>query len=193
MEKQLIAGPLMIPKKLIYRYDDEMGEYYVYFSEDTIEKIAYKYIINKHQSQVNYEHSEENILENITLVESWLVEEPTKDKSFALMGKEYSKGTWFGIMKVNNADVWENYVKTGKVKGFSVEGLFADKILNASKHKFFYRTTEGGTEIVIDENTFVVFILKDGERKAILPDGDYQLTNGALLVVIKSKAIQGSF
>jgi len=193
MEKQLIAGPLMIPKKLIYRYDEEMGEYYVYFSEDTIEKIAYKYLINKHQAQVNYEHSEENILENITLVESWLVEEPTKDKSFALMGKEYSKGTWFGIMKVNNGDVWENYVKTGKVKGFSVEGLFADKILNASKHKFFYRTTEGGTEIVIDENTLVVFILEDGERKAILPDGDYQLTNGALLVVIKSKAIQGSF
>ena len=37
-------------------------------------------------------------------------------------------GTWMGTMKVNNDDVWNDYVKEGKVKGFSIEGYFADKL-----------------------------------------------------------------
>ena len=192
-EKQLLAGPLMVPNKLIYRYDDSNGEYYVYFSEDTIEKIAYKYLENGYQKEVNYEHSDEEKLKDITLVESWLVDDSEKDKSYALTGEKYEKGTWFGIMKVRNKDVWEDYIKSGLVSGFSVEGFFADYMINASKHRFFYRTTEGGTEIVIDEKSFVVHILKDGERKAIMPDGEYKLTNGKMLVVVDSKAKIGSF
>jgi hypothetical protein len=31
-------------------------------------------------------------------------------------------------VKVNNNEVWIDYVKTGKVKGFSIEGYFIDKI-----------------------------------------------------------------
>ena len=96
-------------------------------------------------------------------------------------------------MKVKNSSVWKEWVKTGRVKGFSVEGFFADKMINASKHRFYYRTTDGGTEIVIDHETLVVFILKDGERSAILPDGTYELTNGKKLKVVDSKAIEGSF
>lgn len=192
-EKQLIAGPLMVPNKLIYRYDDFNGEYYVYFSPDTIEKISYKYLEQGYQKEVNYEHSEEEKLKDITLVESWLVDNPSSDKSKSLMGQEYEKGTWFGIMKVRNKDVWDNYVKTGLVKGFSVEGFFADYVINASTHRFYYRTTEGGTEIVIDEKSFVVFILKDGERQVIMPDGEYKLTNGKTLVVVDSKAQEGTF
>jgi hypothetical protein len=37
-------------------------------------------------------------------------------------------GTWMGAVKVNNDEVWNDYVKTGKVKGFSIEGYFADKM-----------------------------------------------------------------
>ena len=192
-EKKLIAGPLMIPKKLIYRYDDINGEYYVYFTEKTIEKIAYKYLMNKYQDQTNLEHSEAIPLQDVVLVESWLVQDPNNDKSFALTGEKYEKGTWFGIMKVKNDSVWKEWVKTGRVKGFSVEGFFSDKLINASKTKFYYRTTEGGTEIVIDHETLVVFILKDGERTAILPDGTYELSNGKILKVVDSKAVEGSF
>ena len=192
-EKQLIAGPLMIPRKLIYRFDEHNGEYWVYFTESVIEKIAYKYLMNKNQDQTNLEHSESVKLEDVVLVESWLVQDPEKDKSFALTGKTYEKGTWFGIMKVKNSSVWEEWVKTGRVKGYSVEGYFSDKLINMSKTKFYYRTTEGGDEIVIDHKTSVVFILKDGERKAILPDGTYELNNGKSLKVINSKAVEDSF
>jgi hypothetical protein len=41
---------------------------------------------------------------------------------------EVPKGTWMVSMKVNNEDVWHNFVKTGAVKGFSIEGFFADKV-----------------------------------------------------------------
>lgn len=193
-EKHLIAGPLMIPRKLIFRYDDLLDEeFYVYFTEETIEKIAYKYLMNKYQDQTNLEHSEDIKLQDVVLVESWLVEEPEKDKSYFLTGKKYPKGTWFGIMKVLNNTVWKEWVKTRRVKGFSVEGYFSDRIINAEKHKFYYRTTTGGTEIVIDHNSLVVFVLEDGERESILADGDYQLDNGKTLQVVDSKAVRGSF
>ena len=32
-------------------------------------------------------------------------------------------GSWFGSFKVDNEEVWQ-MIKDGKVKGFSVEGLF---------------------------------------------------------------------
>lgn len=193
-EKQLIAGPLMIPRKLIYRFNQETDEeFWVYFTEDTIEKIAYKYLMNKYQDNTNLEHSEDIKLRDVVLVESWIVEDPEKDKSYFLTGQKYAKGTWFGIMKVLNSTVWKEWVKTGRVKGFSIEGYFSDRIINASKHKFYYRTTKGGSEIVIDHETLVVFILEDGERKAILPDGNYELDNGKTLQVRDSKAVKGSF
>ena len=37
-------------------------------------------------------------------------------------------GTWVGSVKVNNDNIWNEFVKTGKVKGFSIEGYFADKM-----------------------------------------------------------------
>jgi len=194
VDRQLIAGPLMVPNKTIYRYDDMMGEYWVYFSKKTIEKLAYKFMMDKNQRNTNIQHSEDMSLNDVILVESWLVENPEKDKSYEIMGETYEKGTWFGVMKVQNTSVWMEWVKTGRVKGFSVEGYFADKIINKfHKHQFYYRTTAGGTDIVVDEKSFVVFILKDGERVAILPDGVYELTNGKTLEVIDSKAKEGSF
>jgi hypothetical protein len=39
------------------------------------------------------------------------------------------KGTWMVSVKVNNEEVWEEFVKTGKVKGFSIEGYFSDNAI----------------------------------------------------------------
>jgi len=132
-EQRLIAGPLMVPDKLIYRMDDFGKDYYVYFSDETIKKIAYKYQIEKRQDTTNIEHDEEQTYNDVVLVETWLVSDPNNDKSKALMGKTYPKGTWMGVMKVNNEQIWTDYVKTGLVKGFSVEGYFADKLINERK------------------------------------------------------------
>jgi hypothetical protein len=62
----------------------------------------------------------------MTVVESWLIEDSEKDKS-TLYGFNLPKGTWMISMKVDNDEVWQD-VKAGKIKGFSIEGYFADKL-----------------------------------------------------------------
>ena len=129
-DQQIVAGPLMIPDKLIYRFD-EQGEYYVYFPQEAIKKIAYKYMEKKYTDSANIEHDENQALKDVFVVESWIVSDPSRDKSAIYSnGEKYPKGTWYGVMKIKNKEVWEEYVKSGKVKGFSVEGYFIDQLLN---------------------------------------------------------------
>ena len=123
-EKRLLMGALLIPKKPIYRRNKD-DEYYIYFSKDTIVKASQMYLQNGNQSQSTLEHQQE--LKGLTLVESWIVDDKDKDKT-ALYGLDVPVGTWMGSVKVDNDDIWNDYVKTGKVKGFSIEGYFADKI-----------------------------------------------------------------
>jgi hypothetical protein len=123
-EKRLLMGALLIPKKPIYRKNGE-DEYYIFFSEKTVAKASQMYLQNGNQSNSTLEHNSE--LQGLTLVESWIVEDKQKDKT-ALYGLDVPVGTWMGSVKVENEDVWNNYVKTGKVKGFSIEGYFADKM-----------------------------------------------------------------
>ena len=123
-EKKILMGALLIPNKPIYRNGEE-GEYYIYFSKDTIVKASQMFLQNGKQSNSTLEHSK--ALNGLTLVESWIVESKEKDKT-ALYSLDVPVGTWMGSVKVNNDDVWNEYVKTNKVKGFSIEGYFADKM-----------------------------------------------------------------
>ena len=123
-EKRLLMGALLIPKKPIYRKNGE-DEYYIFFSEKTVAKASQMYLQNGNQSQSTLEHDKQ--LQGLTLVESWIVEDKEKDKT-ALYGLDVPVGTWMGSVKVNNDEIWNDYVKTGRVKGFSIEGYFADKM-----------------------------------------------------------------
>ena len=122
-EKKILLGALLIPNKPIYRKSGE-DEYYIYFSRDTVRKASQIYLQKGNQNNSTLEHK--HTLKGLSLVESWIVEDTKKDKT-ALYGLEYPVGTWVGAVKVNNDKVWEEFVKTGKVKGFSIEGYFADK------------------------------------------------------------------
>jgi len=123
-EKKILMGALLIPDKPIYRNGSE-GEYYIFFSKDTIVKASQMFLQNGNQSRSTLEHAQ--ALNGLTLVESWIVEDKAKDKT-ALYGLDVPVGTWMGSVKVNNDDVWNEYVKTNLVKGFSIEGYFADKM-----------------------------------------------------------------
>ena len=117
-------GALLVPNKPIYRKTGK-DEYYIYFSKDTISKASQLYLRNGNQNNSTLEHQHE--LNGLTLVESWIVEDKIKDKS-NLYNLNVPVGTWMGTVKVNNDEVWNEYVKTNKVKGFSIEGYFADKM-----------------------------------------------------------------
>ena len=128
-EKRILMGALLIPNKPIYRNGEE-GEYYIYFSKDTIVKASQMFLQNGNQSESTLEHSK--ALKGLTLVESWIVEDEVQDKS-RKYGLNVPVGTWMGAVKVNNSKIWEQYVKTKKVKGFSIEGYFADKMEQTQK------------------------------------------------------------
>ena len=123
-EKKILMGALLIPNKPIYRKNGE-DEYYIYFSKDTVLKASQMYLTKGNQNNSTLEHQHE--LSGLSLVESWLVEDEVHDKS-RKYGMNVPVGTWMGAVKVNNEKIWNEYVKTGKVKGFSIEGYFADKM-----------------------------------------------------------------
>ena len=123
-EKKILVGPLLTPNKPIFRRQGE-EEYYIYFSRDTVRRASQLYLKQGNQANSTLEHSES--LQGLTLVESWIVEDKENDKS-NMYDMDVPVGTWMGAVKVDNDEVWNNYVKTGKVKGFSIEGYFADKI-----------------------------------------------------------------
>jgi len=122
-EKRILMGAALIPNKKIYRRNGE-DEFYIYFSEDTVRKSMELFFKRGNQNNATYEHKDE--LNGMSVVESWLIEDEKLDKS-KLYGFNLPKGTWMISMKVDNDEVWNN-VKEGKVKGFSIEGYFADKM-----------------------------------------------------------------
>jgi hypothetical protein len=123
-EKKILMGALLIPNKPIYRNNGE-DEYYIYFSKDTVLKASQMYLTKGNQNNSTLEH--QHSLSGLSLVESWLVEDEVHDKS-RKYGMNVPVGTWMGAVKVNNEEIWNEYVRTNKVKGFSIEGYFADKM-----------------------------------------------------------------
>jgi len=122
-EKKILMGAAMIPEKPIYRVEGDQ-EYYVFFTKETIRRASELYLMNGKQGNATLEHQEK--ISGLSLVESWIIEDSEKDKSRAY-GLEYPVGTWMVSMKVNNEDIWNEYVKSGKVKGFSIEGWFMQR------------------------------------------------------------------
>ena len=129
-EKRILMGAALVPNKPIYRKSGE-DEYYIYFSKDTVRKASEMFFIRGNQNNSTLEHNLP--LTGLTAVESWIVESE-KDKT-RHYGLDVPIGTWMVSMKVLNDDIWENYVKTGKVKGFSIEGFFVDKLQQRPKDK----------------------------------------------------------
>lgn len=122
-EKRILMGALLVPNKAIYRKDDK-EDYYIYFTKKTIRKASELFLQKGNQHNSTFEHLYK--IDGLTLVESWIVEDKDKDKS-ALYDLDVPVGTWMGSVKVENDEVWQDYVKTGVVKGFSIEGFFAEK------------------------------------------------------------------
>ena len=140
-DKQILMGAALIPERPIYRKDGD-EEYYVYFSKETIAKTAEAFFRNNNQNNATLEHAE--VLENMTVFESWIVEDPEFDKS-KKYGLEVPEGTWMVSMKVDDKDVWDNYVKDNKVFGFSIEGKFANVLRKESSDMNFSDQVLDGT------------------------------------------------
>jgi len=121
-DKRILMGPALIPDKPIYRNQDG-EEFYCYFSQNTVRRASELYLTRGNQNNATLEH--EFNIHGLSLVETWIKEDMVKDKS-AMYGLNDPIGTWMVTMKVANDQIWNEYVKTGLVKGFSIEGFFAE-------------------------------------------------------------------
>ena len=115
-DKMIVSGPALVPDKPIYRNDAEMGDYWIVFKEQTIKDIVFKYFKEKQMNNLNHEHTKELI--KGTMIESWFSK---VDKE---LGFDVPIGTWFCSYQIEDKDYWNNEIKTGKVNGFSIEGMF---------------------------------------------------------------------
>jgi hypothetical protein len=148
-EQRMLIGPILIPDKKILRVDGEGQPYHVFFSKETVKKLAQNYLMKKYTDKATLEHDSK--IKDVNLVESW-VKDGKLDKSNNY-GLNLPEGTWVGMFKISDDRIWNDYVKTGKVKGFSVEALLEHKLVKASQ------------ELLLSKQ---ISELSDDEAKALL-------------------------
>ena len=124
-EKRIVAGPLMVPNKFIFRRDENGDPYYVFFSKDTIRRIQERFNKSGFQNITDIDHDGDLRTDNI-LLEQWIIESREYDKSKFYGFNNLPKGTWFGVYKVNDDKTWED-IRSGKIRGFSIAGDFINK------------------------------------------------------------------
>ena len=129
-DKRMLISPALIPDKQIFRHDPQTSsDYYVYFSKDTVRKASELYLKNNNHHKATQEHSER--VSGVLTVESWIIDDPKMDKS-TLYGFSLPKGTWMVSMRISNDELWKE-IKSGNLKGLSIEGYFTDKMAKMSE------------------------------------------------------------
>jgi ribosomal protein S20 len=202
-ERQMIVGPALIPNKKIYRESMEGEGYEVFFTPETVQKAAHLFMRQSKTNAATVEH--ETSTDDVYLYESWLVEDPKKDKQ-QLYGFNFPAGTWMVAMKVDDEKLWKG-IKEGKMRGLSIEGYFVDKLVekptdNKSEMKHIFETIrslqkrvelfaedtlQDGTKIVTEADSFEVGVkvqvLDEEGNPQDAPTGEHTLQNGTVIRV----------
>ena len=121
-EKRMVTAPVMIAETPILRYNPELGKYYVKFSKNTIEKMMKKYFKENKIHNVNVNHDDKAIKDDVYMVESYIVDDRNQSKLFP----DLPEGSWVATYLVENDEVWDK-IKSGEYQGFSLEGYFIEK------------------------------------------------------------------
>ena len=127
-DERIVIGAAMVPDSPIPRKDDDGAEYFVFFSKETINTIAIKFFAKDFQKNFNIMHDPTQVMDGVVFFQSFI-----KDSTKGVQGMtgDYPDGTWFLGAKVYNDAVWAK-IKSGEIKGWSVEGMFGFKKENTS-------------------------------------------------------------
>ena len=131
-EKKQLVGAILIPDKKIPRLDKDTNEEYdVFFTKETIKQAQKLFMSSLNNNNHTLEHKEP--IQGLTVVESWIKEDKKYDKSNMYGFSSLPVGTWFvQVSAENNPEIWKS-IKNKEVRGFSIEGYFTDKLIEASK------------------------------------------------------------
>jgi len=159
-EKRLVLGAILVPNKPILRLSEDNEEYYIYFSKETLVKALQKYMRSGKQGETTLEHKTKLNGQEVYLTEVWIKEDLEKDKS-AIYNDVAPIGSIMGSVKIENDELWEQ-VKSGSIKGFSIEGMFTDHV----KASAVEQTPE---EIEFNEIIEIIKTKIDGRKKDVSP------------------------
>jgi hypothetical protein len=122
-EKRMVTAPVMLAETNILRYSPDLGKYYVKFSKDTILKMMKKYFKENKIHNINTDHDENAVKDNVYMIESYIVDDRNKSNLYPNL----PEGSWIATYLVENDEVWEK-IKDGEYNGFSLEGYFIEKM-----------------------------------------------------------------
>lgn len=120
--KHIITGVVCLADTPIYRNNEKYGEYWVVFTKETIQKMVEKFSRDGLFKSVNLQHDDNKFVDGIYMVESYLT-----DKSRGISPIEFNDipdGSWIASYKVDNLELWDEIVNSGKLNGFSLQGMF---------------------------------------------------------------------
>jgi len=129
-EKRIVVGLALVPDKEIFRKSGDYA-YKIMFSKETVKKASELYLKRLKNNNATIEH--ELSVKGVSLIESWIVEDPNMDKT-NLYKLDAPEGAWAVVMKIDNDEIWED-VKQGKYLGFSIEGFFSQKEQELAKQE----------------------------------------------------------
>lgn len=186
-DKQMLYGAILIPNQPIYRNDPKMGEYYVIFTEEEIIKMVRKFQAQAKTVNLNYQHQKDSQLKNAVIQEIWLTGKTDKSQD---LGFDFPVNTAMIGAYIGDAKFWAEEVKSGNVKGFSIEGFLDMEMKKLKqKYKMEVKSSDGAYTITTQDDTFtvgadVVITATDGTTVA---EGSFKLDNGSTITVAEGK------
>ena len=120
-EQHIVFGCALRADFPIYRYDKEIGDYYVVFTSEVIEKMMIKYSKMNLNNSVDLQHNGKKV-DGVIMFESYIY---NKERNIAPVEfGDIPDGSWIASFKVENEELW-NEIKSGnELNGFSLAGLF---------------------------------------------------------------------
>mgnify|MGYP003471948826 CR=1 FL=1 len=194
-DKQMLYGAILIPDKPIYRFSQDMGEYNVTFPVESVIALVRKLQAQKKTINLNYQHQKDSQITDAVIQEIWLTGVKDKSQDF---GFNHPVNTAMVGVYIGDKKFWNEEVKSGNVKGFSIEG-FLDMELKSIKHKmntqkFVSATTTEGVVVKTDAETIEVgvevYTENEAGQKTPAPDGMHTLDNGMVITVAEGKVTE---
>ena len=130
-DEQIIMGVVMRADYPIYRCDNQLGEYYVTYSKETIKQMAEKYLQDDKQHYFSFNHNGKP-LNNIYLQQLFIKDIEKGINPFGF--EDIEDGSLFATLKVEDNELWDE-IKHGNYQGFSLEGYFSYNINKDNNNK----------------------------------------------------------
>ena len=176
-EQRILIGLVLEPNKPIYRFNEKTKEEFnIVFNEDTIKNLSYSFFKNGFQTNSTIEHDSK--ISGVTFVESWIVQDSKKDKS-AIYGFSYPVGSWVATMKVDDDTIWNDYVKTGEVLGFSIDAMLDLQEINLKSEVNMSKVES----TFLDSLTTLLGLNKEVEQPIEVKLGEVKTADGELSIM----------